>query len=266
MPLDKRRKFLLIAPFLLLWLLSNYEVQRASWQKSYNNHLLGKKRRKKKRILWSTVNERISDIQFRRMFRMNRDCFNSLCQRIISKVGESKFKSEMYIDAFLKNKDQMYDANVKATGGYISGEVKLAIALRMLAGGDSYDLAVIFDVHYDHCNRILQEVLVNWVIKTGIGDLNMVKYLGDKEAMSRASAGFSKRSNGVLIGAIGAIDGWLVRIVRPSWFRDKIKNPTKFFSRKGFFAQKVPFIFDVSPLNAVLCSVFLIGKSFVVNY
>ena len=37
----------------------------------------------------------------------------------------------------------MYDANVKATGGYISGEVKLAIALRMLAGGDSYDLAVI---------------------------------------------------------------------------------------------------------------------------
>ena len=241
---NKRRKCLLIASFLLLLLLSHHEVQHASWRKSYNNHLLGKKRRKKKRILWSTVNERISDIQFRRMFRMNRSCFDSLCQCIISKIGESKFKSESYIDALKKNKDQMYDANVKATGGYISGEVKLAIALRMLAGGDSYDLAVIFDVHFDHCSRILQEVLLNWVIKTGIGDLNMVKYLGDKEAMARVSAGFSKRSNGVLIGAIGAIDGWLVRIVRPSWFRDRIKNPTTFFSRKGFFALNVQCIVD----------------------
>ena len=48
----------------------------------------------------------------------------------------------------------------------------------------------------------------------------------------------------MLIGAIGAIDGWLVRIVRPSWFRDKIKNPTTFFSRKGFFALNVQCIVD----------------------
>ena len=244
MRLDKRRKLLLISPFILLWLICQYEVQHASWLKSYNNHLLAKKRRKKKRILWTSVNERISDVQFRRMFRMNRDCFNTLCQHIISKVGERKFKSELYIDAFLKGKDHMYDAHVKTTGGYISGEVKLAIELRMLADGDSYDLAVIFDVHFDHCNRILREVLLNWIIHTDIGDLNMVKYLGDEEAMAKVSAGFSKRSNGVLQGAIGAIDGWLVRIVRPNWFVDGIKNPSTFFSRKGFFALNVQCIVD----------------------
>lgn len=39
------------------------------------------------------------------------------------------FKWEAYINAFLKDKDQMYDANIKTSGGYISGEVKLAIAI-----------------------------------------------------------------------------------------------------------------------------------------
>ena len=92
---------------------------------SENNSILAKKRRKKTRILWSTVNERISDAQFRRMFRMNRDCFNLLFQRVIVGVGESKFKSEAYIDAFLKGKDQMYDANVKTTGGYSCCSVSL---------------------------------------------------------------------------------------------------------------------------------------------
>ena len=36
----------------------------------------------------------------------------------------------------------MYIANVETTGGYISGEVKLAASLRLLAGGYSFDLAV----------------------------------------------------------------------------------------------------------------------------
>ena len=90
---------------------------------------------------------------------MTRDCFNLLCQRIIVCVGEAKFKSEAYIDAFLKGKDQMYDANVKTTGGYIAGEVKVAITLRLLGGGDALDLGVIFDVEPCHCRKISFDVL-----------------------------------------------------------------------------------------------------------
>ena len=58
---------------------------------------------------------------------------------------------------------------------FISGEVKLAIVIRLLAGGDYLDLAVIFDAHSDHFTRVLYDVLLNWVILTGIGDLHMKK-------------------------------------------------------------------------------------------
>ena len=42
----------------------------------------------------------------------------------------------------------------------------------------------------------------------------MSKYLGDDSAISKASLGFSARSNGVLNGAVSAVDGWLMSIVR----------------------------------------------------
>ena len=75
----------------------------------------------------------------------------------------------------------MYDANVQTTGGYVSGEVKLAITLRLLAGRDALDLAVMFDVHSDHCTKVMYDVLLHWVINIDIGDMNMIRYLGDKE-------------------------------------------------------------------------------------
>lgn len=40
----------------------------------------------------------------------------------------------------------------------------------------------------------------------------MVKYLGNKAAMTRVSQGFSIRSNGVLKEAIGALDGFIVHV------------------------------------------------------
>ena len=45
--------------------------------------------------------------------------------------------------------------------------------------------------------------------------MDIIEYINDDEAMSKVALGFSKRSNGVLRGAIGAIDGWLVKIQRP---------------------------------------------------
>ena len=75
-------------------------------------------------------------------------------------------------------------------------------------------------------------VLKYWVNNTDIGQLNMSEYLEDDAAMSRVSDGFSKRSNGILKGAIGALDGWLVHIVCPSFLQDGIMNTTTFFQGK----------------------------------
>ena len=132
-----------------------------------------KKERKKERIRWDEVNARIGDYQFCRMFRMDRACFRELCFAIIGAVGESKFKSQAYIDAFLKGGSNMYNANILSVGGYISGEIKLAITIRILAGGSALDLAVIFYIYPTHISAILNEVLINWIIKPNIGKINM---------------------------------------------------------------------------------------------
>lgn len=97
---------------------------------------------------------------------MNRECFTSLCQNIILCVGEKGFKLEAYMDAFLKGTYQMYDVYCISTdGGYIAGEVKLASTLRVLASGDALDLVIVFDIDSCHCNVLIYEVLLQWVIK-----------------------------------------------------------------------------------------------------
>ena len=163
---------------------------------------------------------------------------------IISSVDELEFKSESYIDAFLVNEDPMYMAHEKTSGGFISGETKLGVTLRILAGGDCCDLGVLFDISPKHCNKLFHYTLKNWINKSKIGGINIYDYLSNEEAMRRVSIGFSKRSNGIFKGAIGALDGWLVRIIRPSFFRDGYRNITGFYSRKGFYALNVQCIVD----------------------
>ena len=116
----------------------------------------------------------------------------------------------------MKNKCQNYEAISKTNGGYVSGEVKLAVTLRLLAGGDALDLGVIFDIYPDNITTTMYDVLLKWIIPSDIGKMNMTKYLGDDDTMDKVSLGYSKRSNGVLKGAIGALDGWLLRVVKPS--------------------------------------------------
>ena len=213
---------LAILPLLLYIVLNQFQLDFTAYKLSEERSQLARNRRKKCRITWSSVSHRISDKQFRRMFRMSRHCFNQLCQHIILSIGEDKFKSESYIDAFLKNKNLMYLAHEKSSGGYVSGKVKLAITLRILAGGDPLDLGVLFDIHPTYCNQIMIYVLKEWVNCTKLGGINIYDYLSDNDQMSKVSEGFSKRSDGVFKGAIGSLDGWLVPIIRPSLWRDGI--------------------------------------------
>ena len=97
------------------------------------------------------------------MFRMTRDCLSLLCQEILLAIGESQFKSESYINTFLNNKGSMYHAHQISSDGVISGETKIVISLRLLAGGDSLDLAVIFQITPKHCQAIMMEILTEWV-------------------------------------------------------------------------------------------------------
>ena len=92
------------------------------------------------RLEFSDLVGRTHKRAFRLMFRMNNSCFNAVCSKIESNIGREKFKSEAYLseleEAYTDNKKfNMFTANKKTTGGYLSGEIRVAIALRVLAGG-----------------------------------------------------------------------------------------------------------------------------------
>ena len=204
----------LILPVIFMIIFRQYCEQKTKLIISMEKSEQALKRRIKKRIRWSVLLERISDTHFCRMFRMTPECFRLLCCRITASIGESNFKSEAYIDAFLIREGIVHDrlsiiarAHIASSGGFISGKVKTGITLRMLAGGSALDIAILF-----HVQKIFLSVLNDWVICSNLGNIYVESYLKNAEAMKKVAIGFSRRSDGVLRDAIGAFNCWLMRI------------------------------------------------------
>lgn len=208
------------------------------------------KRCHRQRKSWAAFEANLTDRQFRRYFRMPRECFRELCNKIEENVGEAQFKSEAYLrnlkqstDIRDKKKISIMKCHDKSTGGFISGEVKLALTLRILAGGSYLDLALLFDTSSSHAYAIFHDVIQKWICDNKLVKISGIDYVNDEERLNEVATVFARRSNGLLAGCIGAIDGWLVKIIRPS-LKDNVKYPGTFFSRKGFFALNVVAIVD----------------------
>ena len=60
----------------------------------------------------------------------------------------------------------------------------------------------------------MNHLLLNWIIKPNLGGMDIEAYLSNLEDLERVSKVSSTRSNGKLKGVIGAIDGWIVNIVK----------------------------------------------------
>ena len=77
---------------------------------------------------------------------MSRDSFDHLCKRIENNVQQPTFKSEQYLRELCPGttketkSNKMNTVHVQLTGGFVSDEVKLALTLRLLAGGTYMDL------------------------------------------------------------------------------------------------------------------------------
>lgn len=81
---------------------------------------------------------------------MSKECFQLLCDKVIEHVGVDEFKSEAYLKEKMQNRSlerNLMKAHAATTGGYICGEIKLALVLRLLAGGSYLDLALLFRRH-----------------------------------------------------------------------------------------------------------------------
>ena len=66
--------------------------------------------------------------------------------------------------------------------------------------------------------------------------------LQNTERIKEIKDEFGSRSDGILGGYIGALDGWLVKIFCPNL--QELNNPGKYMSRKGFFAINTQAIVD----------------------
>ena len=80
-----------------------------------------------KRKSWAQFQSNLTDRQFRRYFRMSRECFQHLCNRIVDNVGEMEFKSEEYLNDLRYSHDerdkkiiQMLHAHEGSIGGFVS--------------------------------------------------------------------------------------------------------------------------------------------------
>ena len=112
----------------------------------------------KTRPTWAGFCNRVSDSHFRRQFRMTRNAFTNLCTILSAAIGQDTFRSEN--SPWSTNNS----ASLQARGGLIAGEVKVALSLRLLAGGSYLDLMPLFDVSVPHIYVIFDQFL-GWVIK-----------------------------------------------------------------------------------------------------
>jgi hypothetical protein len=163
----------------------------------------------KTRPTWTGFCNSVSDSHFRRQFRMTRNSFTNLCKILCTAVGESVFRPDNMIHTATNN-----SASLQARGGLIPGEVKTAIAIRLLAGGSYLDLVPLFGISDSHIYVIFDEFL-DWVLQAF--HFPLASYLNEENwsALARIAEPFSYSSNGVFTGIIGALDGIAIRIRSP---------------------------------------------------
>ena len=185
----------------------------------------------KVRVTWSAFVDRITTVHFRRMFRMPIEAFNDLCQKLTAEIGEEEFRSEKYLA----------EASNGEPSTFISGEVKVGVCIRMLAGGSYLDLVPLFDVCKSYLYTVFGQFL-DWVLQTF--RFPLVKWIrnGNWEVLNHLANQFAEKSNGVFFGPFGSIDGLAIRIRSPRL--SEVPDPGNYYCRKGFYALNVQAICD----------------------
>mgnify|MGYP001810441820 CR=1 FL=1 len=235
-------ELLLLTAFLLVAaeLLDHIEQEEANALKEHikeQRRLCRSLPAEKTRPTWTGFCNRVSDSHFHRQFRMTRSAYTNFCSILCTAIGEDTFRPENW------SQSARNSASHESRGGLIPGEVKVAIALRILAGASYLDLMPLFDVSVPHIYVVFDEFL-DWVLKAF--HFPLVQHLQDEnwDALRGLAEPFSYGSNGVFSGIIGALDGLAVRIRSPTL--KEVPDPGNYYCRKGFFAINVQAICDKS--------------------
>ena len=152
------------------------------------------------RPTWESFTSRISAKVFRKMFRMTLPTLSRLCGKIATSVGSKAFKSEFIEDSSLLD---LPAQALEAIGGFIPGELKMAILLRLLAGACYVDMIALFHVSEISVWNVFHEA-ISWVSKPFTFPLNQVVEKKDWPSLKIIAADFAASTEGVYNGCFGA--------------------------------------------------------------
>lgn len=175
---------------------------------------------------------------------MSKETFAKLCNLIKSAVGEESFKSEAYMqsDGWSSGHARTRHAN-DYKGGVVPGEIKVAMAIRMLSGASYLDIIVTYCIDKSVVYNSFLEV-IGWINNTFFFPLVHALQTKDITFFESISNGFAYFTSGIFKGCFGAMDGIAIRIYCPS-FSD-VPDPVNYWCQKGFYALNVQAICDSS--------------------
>ena len=173
------------------------------------------------RAPWEQYEAALDHRRFIKRFRVSKEIFHKVLEGIGAEIERDAEKAQ------------------RAGSDVICKEWRLAITLRLLAGGRPCDIADIAHIH---------EVMVWKIVHEVCAAINRTfpirKYdFSDIPRMEEIEKGFAARSGGVYRGCVGALDGCALRIRRPT-LADSGENPTVYYNRKGFYAINMQAVCD----------------------
>ena len=188
---------------------------------------------------WFEWSSTLPDKIFWRMFQMPRDSFDVLCELIKKAVGKEKFKSESWL---AKQVLLSMNAAMEAVGGFVSGQMKAALMLQILAGANYLDLLNQYNVSTASVYKFFHET-VKWIIEMFQFPLKEWLLQENWEGLYHISDLFAAASGDTFKGCIGALDGLAIKMKCPIISND-LPDPGNYFCRKGFYALNVQAICD----------------------
>ena len=166
---------------------------------------------------WKIVRH-INGKQFRKTFRLTCYQFRTLVGRLRPMLNRNKVMADR-------------------ASGLLQAEVKTALLLRIISGGNYHDLCLLFNIQssslYDVFRRTLTALLESFKLPGIPEDVDELKKMALDFKLSRPRAS-------PLNGCIGALDGIAIKIRKPH----KRFHPAQFYCRKGFYAIPVQAIVD----------------------
>ncbi|KAL7469554.1 LOW QUALITY PROTEIN: hypothetical protein ACHAXS_009808 [Conticribra weissflogii] len=107
----------------------------------------------------------------------------------------------------------------------------------MLVGGSYLDFSLLYNMGRSTAYHIFHQIFDDKLVK-----ISSSKYIQDKKQMEDVALQFARLSKGIICGCIGDIEGWIVKILRPTTKCDQ--QPSHILHLEGIFGMNVQAIID----------------------